>query len=56
LEEGEAFVMNASTWVDIVSAVQFGAEPSCAESKHTCNANIRDAQVCLVLKIIGSSD
>jgi len=56
LEEGEAFVMNASTWVDIVSTAQSGAEPGCAESKHTCNAIIKNAQAFLVLKIIGSSD
>jgi len=56
LEEGEAFVMNASTWVEIVLTIQSGAEPGCVESKHTCNAIIGCARACLVLKIIGSSD
>jgi hypothetical protein len=38
LEEGDAFVMNASTWVEIVSTMPLGAEPGGMESKHTCNA------------------
>jgi hypothetical protein len=31
-------VMNASTWVEIVSTTPLGAEPGGVESKHTCNA------------------
>jgi len=34
--------MNASTWVEIVSTMQLGAEPGCVESKHTCNARLDD--------------
>ena len=40
MEEGDAFVMNASTWVEIVSTMPLGAEPGGMESKHTCNADI----------------
>jgi hypothetical protein len=40
LEEGDAFVMNASTWVEIVSTMPLGAEPGGMESKHTCNARL----------------
>jgi hypothetical protein len=48
LEEGDAFVMNASTWVEIVSTLSPGillpvwsdAEPGGGESKHTCNAGL----------------
>jgi len=54
LEEGDAFVMNASTWVEIVSTLSPGillrvgqtmggdAEPVDGESKHTCNARLDD--------------